>query len=355
MKKLFFILFVSTAFGVNAQQQFVFNNFLMNDYYYNPAVAGSKDVHYANIGFRSQWAGFNEAPVSMYANFYGSAKNQMKHGYGASVINDRSGLVSNTGFLLNYAYHVRLGDKLKLGLGIKPGYVQYRIKLYDAQVADAGDDVLTGTTLSAGAFDLSSGIHLYTKRFFFMASMRHMLGAAVNFTQFNDGLSKHYTGIVGYNWLVKKKKQTKDTGEETEGGEGETTPGQGSEGEPTKKKKKDLEIMPAVMVKYVSPIEPQISGMIKFTYDHKMWLGLTVRSQDAVGVNLGVTIKKRLQIGYGFDYSLNDVKSYNYGSHEIMLTFQTTSKKPSLDEQDEELNNSIFEDNKNEEKEKKKK
>ncbi|MCB9223560.1 MAG: type IX secretion system membrane protein PorP/SprF [Crocinitomicaceae bacterium] len=354
MKKIIFIslLFLS-AFNLNAQQQFLFNNFLMNDYYYNPAVAGSKDVHYANLGFRSQWAGFNEAPVSMYANFYGSYKNQMKHGYGASIVNDRSGLVSNTGFLLNYAYHVRLGDNLKLGLGVKPGFVQYRIKLYDAQVADAGDDVLTGTTLSAGAFDLSSGIHLYTKRFFFMASMRHMLGQKITFTDFNDGLSKHYTGIVGYNWLVKKKSQTKETsdGEKTEtSGE---TPGQGEDGKPAVKKKKDLEIMPAVMVKYVRPIEPQISGMIKFTYDHKMWLGLTVRSQDAVGVNLGFTIKKRLQIGYGFDYSLGQVKSYNYGSHEIMLTFQTTSKKPSLDEQDEELNNSIFEDNKSDKKDKK--
>ena len=339
------------ALNTNAQQQYTFNNFLMNDYYYNPAVAGSRDVHYANIGFRSQWAGFNEAPVTMYANFYGSYKNQMKHGYGASIVNDRSGLVSTTSFLVNYAYHVRLGDKLKLGLGVKPGFVQYRIKLYDAQVADAGDAVLTGTTLSTGAFDLSSGIHLYTKRFFFMASMRHILGKSITFTGFNDGLSKHYTGIIGYNWLVKKKKQTKSSSEDGEGTE--ATPGQNEEGKATVKKKKDLEIMPVIMVTYVRPITPQVSTMLKITYDHKMWLGLTYRTQDAVGINLGFTIKKRLNLGYAFGYTLGGLKSYNYGSHEIMLTFQTTSKKPSLDEQDEELNNSIFEDNKNEKKDKK--
>ena len=130
MKKLLFIgLLLGAAFDSTAQQQLAFNNFLMNDYYYSPAIAGSRDVHYANRGFRSQWTGFNEAPVSLYANFYGSYKNQMKHGYGVSIVNDRSGLVSNTGFMLNYAYHIRLNDNWKLGLGIKPGFLQYRIRL----------------------------------------------------------------------------------------------------------------------------------------------------------------------------------------------------------------------------------
>jgi type IX secretion system PorP/SprF family membrane protein len=352
MKKLILILLVfGVTFESNAQQQYVFNNFLMNDYYYSPAIAGSKDVHYANLGFRSQWVGFNEAPVSMYANFYGSYKNQKKHGYGISIVNDRSGLVSNTGFLLNYAYHVRLGQNLRLGLGIKPGFMQYKIKLYDAQVADAGDAVLTGSTLSTGALDLSSGINLYSDKFFVMLSMRHILGDAISFTGFNEGLSKHYTLIGGYNWLIKKKTQTKTTGEVEEGTE--ETPGAGEDGKPSVKKKKDLELTPIVMVNYVDPITPQASFMLKFTYDHKYWLGLTYRTQDAVGATIGLKIKNRLDVGYAFGYTLGDLNSYNFGSHEIMLSFQTTSKKPSLEEQDEELNNSIFEDNKNEEKKKK--
>lgn len=329
MKKLLLILFVLSAGFSKAQQQFVFTNFMMNDYYFNPAIAGSKDVHYANVGFRNQWAGFEGAPLTMYANFYGSAKNEMKHGYGASIVADRSGLVQNTGFYLNYAYHIKVSEKFKLGLGIKPGYMQYNVKLYDAQLADPGDVILTGNVLSINAFDFNAGLNFYSKEFFLMLSMRNLFTDVFNFTSFNAGLARHYTLISGYKWLVNKKKQ----------------PEKDEEGNVIKRKK-DFELMPAVMVNYVNPVEPQVSVMLKATIDQKYWAGLTFRSQDAIGVSLGLKIKNRWDIGYAFDYSLGKIKDYNFGSHEIVLTFQTTSKKPTLEEQDEELNNSIFDDNK---------
>ncbi|MBK6526792.1 MAG: PorP/SprF family type IX secretion system membrane protein [Crocinitomicaceae bacterium] len=82
--------------NAKAQQQFVFSNYILNQYYYNPALAGSEDVHKASIGYRNQWAGFDEAPVTMHANFYGSYANMRKHGYGVSLMSDRSGLIQNT-------------------------------------------------------------------------------------------------------------------------------------------------------------------------------------------------------------------------------------------------------------------
>ena len=72
MKKLYYI-FVILLFSSNGngQQQFVSTNFLMNDYYYNPAIAGSKDRHVANMSLRNQWSGFQGAPTTMLANYYG--------------------------------------------------------------------------------------------------------------------------------------------------------------------------------------------------------------------------------------------------------------------------------------------
>ncbi|MBD3637094.1 MAG: type IX secretion system membrane protein PorP/SprF [Crocinitomicaceae bacterium] len=342
MRKLLFIVaFLGLGISAQGQQQFVFTNFLMNDYYYSPAVAGMKDVHMANVGFRAQWAGFDEAPRSLYANYYGSFRNEQKHGYGASIINDRSGLVSNTGFLINYVYHLKLNETMRLAFGVKPGFQQYNIKLYDALLADEGDPMLTGNVLSTGAFDLQAGLNWYSEKFFVMASMRHIFGEAVKFTGFNDGLSKHYTAIVGYNWNLNKKKkvETDSTGTSTSGGPADET------GSP-KKKKKDFILTPVVMMNYVFPMKPQASFMLRASYDNKFWGGLTYRMDDAAGVSIGFVIKNRFHIGYSFDYSLGDVQNYNSGSHEIVLSFQTTSKKPSLDEQDEQLNNSIFDENK---------
>jgi len=302
------VLIASCSFG---QQRAVYSNFMLNDYYYNPAVAGSKLVHIANASFRKQWVGFEGSPTLIMANFYGSARNRGKVGYGVSIMSENTGITQNTGIYVNYAHHFKLGEKLKLGLGIKPGWMQYRVKLYDAKIADQGDDVLTGNVYSANAFDLSAGLNLYTENFFFMASAQHLLGKAIQFTTYNENLEFHYNAIVGYTFKFKKK---------------------------------NFELQPSVMVKYTKPVPLQYTAMLKGTFNKKYWVGLLYRSDDAVGISLGLTLKERFGIAYGYDYTISKLRNYNSGSHEVMLTFIITKNKPSLEEEDEDLNNSILEE-----------
>lgn len=325
MKKYILILIVIATQNVFGQQQYTNTNYLLNEFAYNPAIAGSEKAQMANVGFRKQWSGFEGAPLTLNANFYGSYKNQMKHGYGVSVMSDKTGLMQKTGIYLNYAYHIELTDKIKLGLGIKPGYLLYNIKLYDVQAADAGDEVLTGNILATNALDLSSGLNLYSKKFFLRASMQQMLGEGIKFTGYNDALSKHFTFVGGYNYEVKKRKID------------------------STQKQRVIEkflFQPSVMITYVKPIPVQASFMFKTTYNDKVWLGLNFRTQDAFGLCLGLNVNDRVTLGYGYDYSFGLLKGYNGGSHELMLSFNTTSNKATLGEKDEELNKSIFEDNK---------
>lgn len=323
MKNLLIVgVFILLSQALNAQQRGVYSNFLMNKYYYNPAVAGSEDVHRANLSYRNQWVGFDNAPVNVTGNVYGSLRNEGKMGYGLSISNENSGLTNATSVYLNYAQHFKLSDKLKLGLGIQPGYLQYRVKLYDAVIADAGDEILTGSVYSANAFDVNMGFNLYSKKFFVMGSIQHLLGKQIKFTSYNSNLQFHYNGIVGYNFRFEKKK---------------------------------IDIQPSVMFKYTNPIPVQWSAMVKGTFDNKYWLGLIYRSDDALGVSLGIQLKERFTIGYGYDFSVKGLRKYNSGSHEVMLSFIITKKKPSLEEEDDKLNNSILENTIEQEKEKTKK
>lgn len=310
-RKLLFILVLLSSGAIWGQQRAVYSNFLMNEYYYNPAIAGSKNVHIANLSYRKQWVGFAGAPSLIMGNFYGSVKNQGKMGYGVSLISESTGITNNTTVYLNYAHHFKLGEKVKLGLGVKPGFMQYRVKLYDAQLADEGDEVLTGNVYSASAFDMSAGFNLYSERFFVMAAAHHVLGKSIKFTKYNENLTFHYNAIAGYNILFKKK---------------------------------NFILTPSVMVKYTQAIPLQYSAMLKGNFNNKFWMGLMYRSDDAVGVNLGVNIKKRFGISYGYDYTISGLRNYQSGSHEIMLSFVITKDKPSLDEEDEKLNNSILEE-----------
>ncbi len=302
------ILFFSSG-ALFGQQQGVYSSFLLNENYYNPAIAGSKNVHIVSLGYRNQWTGFTGAPVNVNANFYGSVKNKGKHGYGISFINEKMGITNKAGFYLNYAYHIKLSEQLKLGFGIRPGFIQYSVKLYDAQLADPGDEILTGNIYSTGALDVNTGFHLYSPKFFVMGSLNHLLGKSIQFTTYNSSLSFHYNLIGGYNFNLVKHK---------------------------------VILQPSVMLKYASPVPVQWTGMVKATYANKYWLGLIYRSDDAIGISLGLTVKERFTVGYGFDYAIAGLHRQQSGSHEIMLSYIITKKRLTLEEEDDELNKSIM-------------
>ena len=311
MKFLLLIFGVTLACSSFAQQRAVYSNFLLNDYYYNPAIAGSKNVHIANISYRKQWVGFEGSPSLIMGNFYGSLKNKGKMGYGVSLVSERTGITQNTTVYLNYAHHFRLSDNIKLGLGVKPGYMQYRVRLYEAQLADEGDEVLTGNIYSASAIDMSAGFNLYSPKFFVMASVHHLLGKGIQFTSYNSNLTFHYNAIAGYNIKFKKKK---------------------------------FELQPSVMVRYTEPVPMQITGMLRAKFAGKFWVGLLYRTDDAAGISLGLTVKERFTVAYGYDYTISGLSKHQSGSHEVLLSFVITKKKPTLEEEDDKLNNSIMEE-----------
>jgi type IX secretion system PorP/SprF family membrane protein len=249
------------------------------------------------------------------ANFYGSYRNKGKAGYGAAIISDKTGLTQRTGMYLNYAQHFKLTDKLKLGIGVQPGYIQYRVRLYDAQLADKGDEVLEGNVFSANAVDLNGGIHLYSQKFFFMASVSQILGDQVKFTTYNAGLDMHYTALGGININLHKKKA-----------------------------KKTFVLQPSFLLKYTLPVPMQWTAMLKGTYNNRFWMGFTYRSDDAASACIGVNIKNRLTLGYSFDYSVSGISRYQGGSHEVVLSFVLTKPHPQTNQKDEELNNSIMDE-----------
>ena len=303
---VFFLLIVQ-VFG---QQQGVYTNFLANPLHYSPAVVGSTNYHELSFYNRNQWLGFKDAPTNFYFNVHGSYKNKAKHGYGLQVLSEQTGLLAKTAIYLNYGYQMKLTDNWKLGFGMRPGFVQYRVKLYDAVIADEGDPIFTGNTYSGIAFDVNSGLRLYSKKFEFSATIDHLLGRRSPFTSYNQNLQFHYTFMTSYKLNFKK----------------------------------NWEFRPALLVKYTTPIPVQVSLLLQLSFKDQFFGGINFRSNDALGIYAGMRIKNRLTISYGYDYSYTSIRHYSGGSHEIGISFILTKNRPSLEEEDDKLNNSILED-----------
>lgn len=309
---ILFVLFSTIALQTKAQQLGIFTNYLLNDYYYNPAVVGAKDVAIANLSYRNQWAGFNEAPVSYMGSVYGSIKNKRKVGLGGTVIGDRSGLIQRTGGYFTYAYHFDLTKKLRLSMGLSAGFLQYRIKMYDARIIDNGDNVLEGNVISSNAFDANSGIYLYHSNFFLGLSGNQLLNYKVSIPNANSRLKPHLYATGGYNYKFGSGKEKKN------------------------------ELQPSFLLRSSNKNNTtQADVSLKYTYNKGFWIGLTYRTESAACALVGFNYKDKFNVAYAYDYSLNRINQYSVGSHEFWLSYTITKKQRSLTEEELELDNSV--------------
>ena len=311
MKYIINILLIFGSISVFGQQQALFTNYFLNDYYFNPAVAGSKDVSIASFSYKNQWVGFEGAPKTIIANISGSIKNEGKHGYGVTIVSDKIGLTNNLSILLTYAYHVKINDKLKLGMGVQTGYLQNSVKLYDTKLADIDDDVFSGNILTENGVDFNAGFKLYSDKYYVMAAVNHLFIDKLSIATYNQRLEKNYNVVGGYKFSFEKKK---------------------------------IDVEPSIMVQYVKAAPSNLTGAIKTTYDKKYWLGLSYNNSKSIGIGLGYMMKERLSIGYAYNLSLSELNTYHSGSHEISISYILTHKKPSFEEEDAKLNNSIMDE-----------
>ncbi|HEY1039186.1 MAG TPA: type IX secretion system membrane protein PorP/SprF [Bacteroidia bacterium] len=319
MKKIIYIslcllIIVCAVNTSRAQQLGIFSNYMLNDYYYNPAVVGSKEITIANISYRNQWSGFTDAPKSYMGSVYGSYQGKRKIGLGGTILSDKSGLMQRTGGYFTYGYHFDLNKSksLRLGLGLSAGYIQYRLRLYDARVIDNGDDMLTGNVLSTGAFDANTGLYLYHDKFFIGVSGNQLLNYKLPFENSNSRLKPHVYGIAGFNLKF--------------GGE----------------KEKKNEIQPSVLVRTSNRNTTyQFDASLKYTYNKSFWIAATYRTESAVCALIGFKYKDRFNVAYSYDYALNKINRYSVGSHEFWLSYTLSKKKRNLEKEEEELDNSV--------------
>lgn len=287
-----------------SQQLPIYTNYMLNPYAYNPAVAGSKPTAVFNLNYRNQWVGFQDAPKTYMISLHSPIGKQKKLSVGVLVNSDNTGLLSRTSGYLTLGYHIKLNKNYKLGLGVSGGMVQYRVKLFDAKIADAGDDLLTGNILSNNVFDSNGGLYLYSDKLFFGIATYQYIGNKITWKDSQSNLSQHMYATLGYTFKVSKT----------------------------------ISIQPSALAKFNAPAPFQPEFSLRAFYKNIIWLGGSYRMNDAASALVGVTIKDKLTIGYSYDIITSNIKSYSRGSHEIAICYQFIKPKKKLDADEQELN-----------------
>lgn len=163
-------LVVTVAGPLLGQQDAQYTQWALDKLNLNPAYAGVKGRPTASGVFRTQWIGFEGAPVSQAARFH-APLNYEKAGIGVTLENDVIGAMRSTQVKGAYAYHVKLDRRTRLSLGLEASLRQVRIDYTDARVNEL--DPLVGENAVSNRLlpDVGAGAYLYSERFYLGASV----------------------------------------------------------------------------------------------------------------------------------------------------------------------------------------
>ncbi len=278
-----------------AQQQSSYAHYAFNTLSVNPAYAGSREVLSITTLFRSQWVGFKGAPQTQTLTVHSPFRDNSM-GLGLSLVNDKIGPINSTGVSIDYAYRLRFNRDAALAFGLKSSVNFMSMNLNDLVATDGGDQNVQQSARSQVNPNFGFGMYYSNKLFFVGASTPTLLENELkvqNIATSEALMKRHYYFNAGAAIKLNAYYSFK----------------------------------PSVQLKMVPGSAIQADFTALFTIPTNFELGLTYRTNDAIGFLAGIIVNNRLRIGYGYDYSVNvRTGSNNAGSHELMLRYEFQNK-----------------------------
>ncbi|MDX9902763.1 MAG: type IX secretion system membrane protein PorP/SprF [Bacteroidales bacterium] len=294
---------------LSGQQFPMYSQYVMNGFLLNPSYAGSDYYTTFGLTVREQWMSFPEAPSTYAASFQTRILNDSyitkstavrkkidrptrggRVGLGGYLFSDHNGIMHRTGLQLAYAYHLPLLNEQQLSFGLSLSAYQYFVDISGAVMPPGvNDELLNNYDQVVYIPDANFGISYMTRRYYAGFSMTNLFrGALMIGNGSENGRSQlgHYflTGgmrfYAGTEWIIE----------------------------------------PSIMLKSSDMVlkSAQMDITARVYYNEDYWLGLSYRTEDAVVLMAGLKVD-RFYLGYAFDFTLSEIRSYTYGTHELTV------------------------------------
>ncbi len=282
MKK-YFLLFLLFSFALNskAQQDPQFSQYIFNNLSFNPGSTGIEEAICATALHRSQWVGFEDAPVS--TNFtVQSPLTLLKGGIGLNILTDKIGQNEFLSLNLSYSYHIELSDG-KLGVGFSVGVVQDEID--GANIITQNPDPSIPTSVDkASGLDLGMGLFYNSEKLHVGLSSKHINEPTIATSIDIIDIKRHYYLTAGYTHRLNDK----------------------------------LDLKPSLLVK-TEGVTTTVDLSSLLEYNKKLWGGVTYRPSSRAVLLLGMHINEDLKFGFSYDVPTTNVSTS--GTFEFMLGY----------------------------------
>ncbi len=282
---IIYLLFCQIDYG---QQLPIYSQYLLNDYAYNPAIAGSRPYFDVKSNHRYQWVGITDAPRTYTLSINGPTKKR-NMGLGGFLYTDHVGPTRRTGFQFSYAYHLNITNDVRLSLSLSAGLIEWKLDAHKISFYDLSDQVIVNNVMRTIVPDAKFGFLVYHDNWFFGGAAPNLIRSKLTFTNSNyTGLSKlenHFYFHGGYDLSLTD----------------------------------DIDFEPSAMIKFVSPAPIQLDLMTRFIWKKQLWLGVAYRTMDAATAMIGYVFKQNILLGYSYDFTTSNLRNYSSGTHELML------------------------------------
>jgi len=310
------ILLLSCTLSSSAQGA-MFSQFYAAPLHTNPALAGSVICGRFTINYRNQWSMIPGTSSTISAS-YDEHFDRLSGALGFIVTNLRegSGAYSNTTVGAIYSYSFQLTNALSVRTAVQAGFIHRRIDWNNLQFPDQFDlsgftGLPTGETppeTPTGRFleDFSVGIVGYTDNFFAGFAIHHLSTPNEGFM----GVSKlpmKFTAHAGAVFDLRTRARFRDPNTPT--------------------------ISPNIIFQQQGAAQ-QINYGIYFSDVVPMmvfglWYRQTIAFNQPESITFLVGIRHNsLRIGYSYDLSINGLRGFSGGSHELSMAYFLSCRTP---------------------------
>ncbi|MFH1005544.1 MAG: type IX secretion system membrane protein PorP/SprF [Bacteroidota bacterium] len=292
------LYFVICNLHSSAQQLPQFSQYMVNDYFQNPAVAGSRQYFDAMSANRLQWLGITDAPRTYCISMNGPLQ-RWNMGVGGYLFTDIVGPTRRIGLSGSYSYHIKLMEKapyggdspMKLSMALSAGILQFAMDGSKLMLNDNTDYVLNHYQ-STVVPDFGFGAYLYCDKWWFGTAVPQIYPASLKnlntYTDIKGKIVMHFYVSGGYKISIAD----------------------------------DFSVEPSFIVKYVKPTPIQMDIGTRIIYKQKIWIGGTYRTKDAISIMAGLTYMENLSFGYAYDIITTNLKNYSSGTHELIIAIR---------------------------------
>lgn len=307
----FTILFCLTEIARAQDMQYA--QFYAAPLYLNPAFAGANSCSRLATNYRQQWPGI-AGKFSSFILSYDHQFPKKNSALGLLITKDQagSGKLGSTSGSLIYAYQLNLTHKWSVNAGFQGTFTNRSINFYDLYFVD---QLLTGSATTVETpiaqkvnyFDVSSGLVLYSNRFWAGFSAHHLNSPNQGIVSEKSQLPIKYSVHAGYQLPAGSSTEAKRNIEKTS-------------------------ITPTVNYKHQGKFD-QLDLGIYYNYQpivFGIWYrGLPLKknekntvNNDAIVLLVGISYN-RFNFGYSYDVTISRLSiSSTKGSHEISLSYQ---------------------------------